>query len=135
MLIEENLIDQTFIDSRTNDWQATRELARSIRLMSPRRSAACLAQKIVDAALLYGRAKTSMPMHAGIEHHKRCEQRGCHTSTGAGYRQDRRTGLWLRNYHRQGNGQVDASMAGKADQLPGQRSITNPEHRKYVSEV
>ena len=27
VLIKENLIDQAFIDSRTNDWQATRELA------------------------------------------------------------------------------------------------------------
>ena len=35
----------------------------------------------------------------------------------------------------QGNGQGGREHGQKADQLPGQRSISNPEHRKYVCEV
>ena len=35
----------------------------------------------------------------------------------------------------QGNGQGGREHGQKADQLPGQRSITNPEHRKHVCEV
>jgi assimilatory nitrate reductase catalytic subunit len=35
----------------------------------------------------------------------------------------------------QGNGQGGREHGQKADQLPGQRSITNPEHRKHVCQV
>src|SRR5690606_25693028 len=35
----------------------------------------------------------------------------------------------------QGNGQGGREHGHKCDQLPGNRDITNPEHRKYISEV
>ena len=95
------------------------------------------AEKIVQAARLYGRAKTSMVLHArGIEHHSHGVNNvlsyinlvlatGSIGAPGRGY--GTITG--------QGNGQGGREHGQKADQLPGQRSISNPEHRKHVCEV
>src|SRR5262249_18468107 len=95
------------------------------------------AQKIIEAARLYGRAKTGMVMHArGIEHHTNGVNNvlsyinlvlatGKIGAPGRGY--GTITG--------QGNGQGGREHGQKADQLPGQRLITNPEHRKHVCEV
>ena len=70
VLIEENLIDHPFIDARTNDWQATLELAARYPPDVAAQICGVPAQKIIDAARIYGRAKTAMVMHArGIEHH------------------------------------------------------------------
>jgi len=137
VLIEENLIDQEFIDERTNDWSATRDLA--LRYSPDVASQICgvPAEKIVAAARLYGRAQTAMVMHArGIEHHTNGVNNvlsyinlvlatGKIGGPGRGY--GTITG--------QGNGQGGREHGQKADQLPGQRSISNPEHRKHVCQV
>jgi len=137
VLIEEDLIDQAFIDSRTNDWQATRELASRYSPDVASQICSVPAQKIVDAARLYGRAKTAMVMHArGIEHHTNGVNNvlsyinlvlatGKIGAPGRGY--GTITG--------QGNGQGGREHGQKADQLPGQRLISNPEHRKHVCQV
>lgn len=137
VLINENLIDEDFIARRTAGWAVTRETALRY---TPERAAGISgvpAEKIVAAARLYGRAKTGMVMHArGIEHHSNgtenvlayinlvlatgkigAEGRGYGTITG------------------QGNGQGGREHGQKADQLPGYRSIANPEHRRYVAGV
>jgi assimilatory nitrate reductase catalytic subunit len=137
VLIEEALIDDQFIASRTNGWAETKELA--LRYTPERASeiTGVPAEKIVEAARLYGRARTGMVMHArGIEHHTNGVNNvlsyinlvlatGKIGAAGRGY--GTITG--------QGNGQGGREHGQKADQLPGQRSIMNPEHRKYVSEV
>src|SRR4029079_8457946 len=70
VLIQENLIDQDFIDSRTNDWRATRDLALRYSPDVASQISGVPSEKIVQAARMYGRAKTAMVMHArGIEHH------------------------------------------------------------------
>ena len=137
VLIQENLVDQKFIDERTNDWAATKELA--LRYSPAIASEICgvPAEKIVTAARLYGRAQTAMVMHArGIEHHTNGVNNvlsyinlvlatGKIGAPGRGY--GTITG--------QGNGQGGREHGQKADQLPGQRSISNPEHRKHVCQV
>ena len=137
VLIAENLIDHAFISSRTNDWEATLELASRYSPDVASQICDVPAQKIVDAARLYGRAKTAMVMHArGIEHHTNGVNNvlsyinlvlatGKIGAPGRGY--GTITG--------QGNGQGGREHGQKADQLPGQRLITNPEHRKQVCEV
>ena len=50
-------------------------------------------------------------------------------------REDRRTGSWLRNDHRTRQRAGRTRAWSESDQLPGQRSISNPEHRKHVCEV
>ncbi len=131
VLIQENLIDQAFIDTRTNEWEATRELA--LRYSPSLASEICgvPSEKIIDAARVYGRARTGMVMHArGIEHHTNGVNNvlsyinlvlatGKIGAPGNGY--GTITG--------QGNGQGGREHGQKADQLPGQRSIANPEHR------
>ena len=109
-------------------------LRRVIRLILPLRSAVCRRKRSFEAARLYGRAKTAMLMHArGIEHHTNGVNNvlsyinlvlatGQIGAPGRGY--GTITG--------QGNGQGGREHGQKADQLPGQRSISNPEHRKHV---
>ena len=137
VLIQENLIDQKFIDERTNDWAATKELAQRYSPDVASQICGVPTEKIVAAARLYGRAQTAMVMHArGIEHHTNGVNNvlsyinlvlatGKIGAPGRGY--GTITG--------QGNGQGGREHGQKADQLPGQRSITNPEHRKHVCQV
>ncbi len=137
VLINEDLLDQAFIDSRTNDWEATRETALKYTPDVASQISGVPAEKIVQAALVYGRAKTGMVMHArGIEHHSNGTENvlsyinlvlatGKIGSQGRGY--GTITG--------QGNGQGGREHGQKADQLPGYRSMLNPEHRKYVAGV
>lgn len=137
VLINENLIDQSFIDSRTNDWEAAKEIAQKYTPDVASQISGVPAEKIVQAAKLYGRSKTGMVMHArGIEHHSNGTENvlsyinlvlatGKIGSKGRGY--GTITG--------QGNGQGGREHGQKADQLPGYRLITNPEHRKYIAGV
>jgi assimilatory nitrate reductase catalytic subunit len=137
VLIEENLIDSAFIDARTNDWPATKDLAARYPPDVVEQITGVPAQKIIKAARMYGRAKTAMVMHArGIEHHTNGVNNvlsyinlvlatGKIGAPGRGY--GTITG--------QGNGQGGREHGQKADQLPGQRSISNPDHRKYVCDV
>ena len=137
VLINENLIDQAFIDSRTNDWETARVVALKYTPAVAYEISGVPAEKIIQAARLYGRAKTGMIMHArGIEHHSNGTENvlsyinivlatGKIGSEGRGY--GTITG--------QGNGQGGREHGQKADQLPGYRSMLNPEHRKYVADV
>ena len=78
-----------------------------------------------------------MVMHArGIEHHTNGVNNVLVVyQSRPRDRKDRRARPWLRNDTGQGNGQGGREHGQKADQLPGQRSISNPEHRKHVCEV
>jgi assimilatory nitrate reductase catalytic subunit len=137
VMIEEGLPDAAFIAARTNGWEETRELAGRYTPQVASEITGVPAEKIVQAALVYGRARTSMVMHArGIEHHTNGVNNvlsyinlvlatGKIGAPGCGY--GTITG--------QGNGQGGREHGQKADQLPGQRSIMNPEHRKYVCDV
>ncbi len=137
VIVRENLIDAEFIKNSTNDWEATRAVIEKYTPDIAAQISGVPAEKIVQAALLYGRAKTGMIMHArGIEHHTNGVNNvlsyinivlatGKIGAPGKGY--GTITG--------QGNGQGGREHGQKADQLPGQRSMNNPEHRKYVCSV
>src|SRR6185295_15942138 len=137
VMIREGLTDQTFVAGRTNGWDETRELVLRYTPQVASEITGVPPEKIVQAARLYGRARTGMVMHArGIEHHTNGVNNvlsyinlvlasGKIGAPGCGY--GTITG--------QGNGQGGREHGQKADQLPGQRSIMNPEHRKYVCDV
>lgn len=137
VLIEEGFTDEAFIAARTNGWEETKTTALLYTPEVASEITGVPAEKIIQAARLYGRARTSMLMHArGIEHHSNGVNNvlsyinlvlatGKIGKPGSGY--GTITG--------QGNGQGGREHGQKADQLPGQRSITNPEHRKFVCEV
>ena len=137
VIVREGLIDENFIAAHTNDWDATRGAIEKYTPDVASQISGVPAAKIEAAGLLYGRAKTGMIMHArGIEHHTNGVDNvlsyinivlatGKIGDPGRGY--GTITG--------QGNGQGGREQGQKADQLPGQRSINDPEARKYVCEV
>lgn len=137
VLINENLIDEEFIKTRTNGWEETRATALKYTPEIASEISGVPAEKLIQAARLYGRAKTGMILHArGIEHHSNGTENvlsyinivlatGKIGGKGRGY--GTITG--------QGNGQGGREHGQKADQLPGYRSILNPEHRQYVAGV
>lgn len=137
VIVREGLIDEGFIRERTNGWDDTRAVIEKFTPDIAAQISGVPAAKIEQAGLLYGRAKTGMIMHArGIEHHTNGVDNvlsyinivlatGKIGDPGRGY--GTITG--------QGNGQGGREHGQKADQLPGQRSINDPEHRKHVCEI
>src|SRR5262249_11747176 len=123
--------------ARRNGWKGTRAVAVRFTPKVASEITGVPAEQIVHAARLYGRAKTGMVMHArGIEHHTNGVNNvlsyinlvlatGKIGAPGRGY--GTITG--------QGNGQGGREHGQKADQLPGQRSMLNPEHRRHVCQV
>jgi assimilatory nitrate reductase catalytic subunit len=137
VIVKENLVDQDFIARHTTGWEAVRD---SVAEWDPRRAgemAGVRPDDIVKAALMFGRGPKSMAIHArGLEHQSKgvenclavinlclatgnlgAEGRGCNMITG------------------QGNGQGGREHGQKCDQLPGARSITDPEARRHVAGV
>lgn len=136
-MIAHDWLDHEFIERNTVDFEA---VAEAVREWTPARAAQVtgIAQSSIEqAAELWGQAKTSFLMHArGIEHHShgvnnvlnainivlasgRLGREGCGYATITG----------------QANGQGGREHGQKCDQLPGARSIVNPEHREYVAGV
>jgi len=137
VIVKENLIDKDFIRDSTNDWEATKTAVEKYMPDVAAQISGVAAEKIVQAGLLYGRARTGMIMRArSIEHLTNGVNNvlsyinivlatGKIGAPGKGY--GTITG--------QGNGQGGREHGQKADQLPGQRSMLNTEHRKYVCDV
>ena len=137
VIVREGLIDEEFIAAHTNGWEETRETVLKYTPDVAAQISGVPAAKIEAAGLLYGRARTGIIMHArGIEHHTNGVDNvlsyinivlatGKIGSPGRGY--GTITG--------QGNGQGGREHGQKADQLPGQRSMLNPEHRKHICEI
>lgn len=137
VMIEENLIDRNFIAAYTSGWDDTEAAALAQTIEEASRITGVEVDDIVKAGRMWGEAQTSFLMHArGIEHHTkgvdnvlstinivlasgRIGRKGCGYGTITG----------------QGNGQGGREQGHKCDQLPGNRDIENPEHRKYVAGV
>jgi assimilatory nitrate reductase catalytic subunit len=136
-LADHDLLDHSFIRDHTSGFEETLAAVRDYTLPWAAEITGIPEEKIAAAAELWGRAKTSFLLHArGIEHHSKGVENvlGCINLVLA-------TGRIGRPYcgygtiTGQGNGQGGREHGHKCDQLPGNRDITNPEHRKYISEV
>ncbi|MCM2254224.1 MAG: molybdopterin oxidoreductase family protein [Vicinamibacteria bacterium] len=137
VIIEARLVDSTFVEQHTTGFDA---LAASVQEWTLARAAEVTGvppQSIETAARWIGEADRAMGLHArGIEHqskgvenclaminlflvtgHYGREGAGCVMITG------------------QGNGQGGREHGQKCDQLPGQRSITDPAARAHVASV
>jgi assimilatory nitrate reductase catalytic subunit len=137
VIVREGLIDEDFIRAHTNGWEETRAAVEKFTPDVAAQISGVPAARIEKAGLLYGRARTGMIMHArGIEHHSNGVDNvlsyinivlatGKIGDPGRGY--GTITG--------QGNGQGGREHGQKADQLPGQRSITDPEHRRHICKI
>jgi assimilatory nitrate reductase catalytic subunit len=137
VIIHEGLTDLEFIERHTTGFEDVKQAVESATLEWAEGITGVPAARIHQAARLYGEASTGFILHArGLEHQTKgvdnvvsCAnlalatgkigKPGCGHSTITG----------------QGNGQGGREHGHKCDQLPGNRDITNPEHRKYVASV
>ncbi|MBB6053835.1 molybdopterin oxidoreductase family protein [Armatimonas rosea] len=137
VLIERGWIDEAFIASYTSGWDETKATVADYTPDKAERDSGVPAELIVRAAELWGPAKTSFLLHArGIEHQSKGVENvlSCINIVLATGRLGR-PGCGYGTITGQGNGQGGREHGHKCDQLPGNRDITNPEHRKYIAEV
>lgn len=136
-LADHDLLDHEFIREHTSGFEAALEAVKDYTIEWAAVVTGITGDKIIAAAELWGRAKTSFLLHArGIEHHSKGVENvmGCINLVLA-------TGRIGRPYcgygtiTGQGNGQGGREHGHKCDQLPGNRDITNPEHRQYIADV
>jgi len=137
ILVDNDWLDHDFIDNYTSGFQESIDAVKDYDLDWAEEKTGIPAAKIQQAAELWGKAKTSFLLHArGIEHHSKGVDNvlSCINLVLA-------TGRIGRPYcgygtiTGQGNGQGGREHGHKCDQLPGNRDITNPEHRKYIAGV
>ena len=137
LMIEHDWLDRDFIDELTLGFD---EVAAYCRQWTPARTADVTGvpeRSIRQAAEWWGTASASFLFHArGIEHHSNGVQNALGTINlvlASG-----RIGKPKSGYGTivgQGNGQGGREHGQKADQLPGWRDISNPEHRQYIAGV
>jgi assimilatory nitrate reductase catalytic subunit len=136
-LIKHDWLDHEFIANHTSGFEEAKKAVESYDLDWAERTTGIAKEKILQAAKWWGPAKTSFLLHArGIEHQSKGVENvlACINlvlATG-------RIGKPYCGYATitgQGNGQGGREHGHKCDQLPGNRDIENPEHRKYISSV
>ncbi|MDE2126858.1 MAG: molybdopterin oxidoreductase family protein [Armatimonadetes bacterium] len=137
VVIERGWVDEEFIAAHTTGFD---EVRQAVKAYTPTMAGAMCGvppELIVRAAEMWGPARTSFLLHArGIEHHIQGVDNvvACINLVLASGRIGR-PGCGYGTITGQGNGQGGREHGGKCDQLPGNRDISNPEHRKYVAEV
>lgn len=137
VVLERGWIDRDFIDTYTSGFEALKETVAKYTPEVAGAMAGVDPALIVRAAEMWGPAKTSFLLHArGIEHHSQGVDNvlSCINLVLATGRIGR-PGCGYGTITGQGNGQGGREHGHKCDQLPGNRDIENPEHRKYIAEV
>jgi len=137
VLIEDGLVDERYVRSRTNGWAEVRAAAFEMSLDEAERASGVPRARIVAAARLYGDAPTSLIMHArGVEHstHGVDNCLAC-INLALARGQVGKPGGGTMMLTGQGNGQGGREMGQKAAQLPGYRHIDDPEDRRYIAGV
>ncbi|MDN3688573.1 molybdopterin oxidoreductase family protein [Cyclobacterium jeungdonense] len=137
IMVDNDWIDHDFINNHTSGFEEAIEAVKDYDLDWAEKTTGIPKEQILEAATLWGKAKSSFLLHArGIEHHSKGVENvlSCINIVLA----SGRIGKPYCGYGTitgQGNGQGGREHGHKCDQLPGNRDITNPEHRKYISEV
>ncbi len=137
VIIENDWVDHEFVAAHTVGFD---EVAQSVADHTPEWAAKLSgvpAERIVEAARLWGTSATGMLMHArGIEHHtKGVDNVTACINLGLATGKYGKPGCGVTTITGQGNGQGGREQGHKCDQLPGNRDITNPEHRAYIASV
>ncbi len=137
VILSEGLEDRAFIEAHTSGFDAVAADVAAYDLRSVAEHTGVPPEAIEKAARMFAGADRAIALHArGLEHHSKgvencsalinlClatghlghEGSGCAMITG------------------QGNGQGGREHGQKCDQLPGQRSISDPEGRAHVAKV
>jgi assimilatory nitrate reductase catalytic subunit len=137
ILVDNDWLDHDFINNHTSGFEDAVAAVKDYDLDWAEQITGIAKEKILLAATWWGKTATSFLLHArGIEHHSKGVDNvvSCINlvlATG-------RIGKPYCGYGTitgQGNGQGGREHGHKCDQLPGNRDITNPEHRKYISGV
>jgi assimilatory nitrate reductase catalytic subunit len=137
VIVRDGLDRRDFLEAHTTGWD---EVAETARAWDPARAAAICGVKpesIERAAHLIAKADRAMTMHArGLEHHSKgvenC-QAAINLMLACGH--IGREGAGVLMVTGQGNGQGGREHGQKCDQLPGQRSLTDPTARAHVAKV
>ncbi|MGH9133164.1 MAG: molybdopterin oxidoreductase family protein [Ilumatobacteraceae bacterium] len=136
-LIRHDWLDHEFIDAHTLGFD---EAAAAVTDMTPRWAAGITgvpAARIEQAAEMWGTAATGLLLHArGIEQHtKGVDNVTAAINLGLATGKFGKPGCGVSTITGQGNGQGGREHGHKCDQLPGNRDISNPEHRRFVASV
>jgi assimilatory nitrate reductase catalytic subunit len=137
VIVANGWIDQGFIDAHTVGFD---EAVEAVASYTPEWGADVCgvpAERIVEAARLWGTSSTGMLLHArGIEHQSKGVENvlSC-INLGLATGKYGKPGCGVTTITGQGNGQGGREQGHKCDQLPGNRDITNPEHRAYIASV
>ncbi len=137
VLIERDWLDHEFIDAHTVNFD---DAAAAVAEMTPAWAAGITGvpvARIEEAAELWGTSATGMMLHArGIEQHtKGVDNVLAAINLGLATGKFGKPGCGVSTITGQGNGQGGREHGHKCDQLPGNRDITNPEHRAAVAKV
>ncbi len=137
VIIHEGLADEEYIASRTNGWEEVKAMVEPFTLEMAQELSGVPAARIKAAALMYGRAATSLILHArGIEHHSHGVNNvlaGTNLALARG--QMGKPGGGTMMLTGQGNGQGGREHGQKASQLPGYRHIDMPSDRQEVADI
>ena len=136
-LIRHDWLDHEFIDAHTVGFD---EAAAAVAEMTPAWAAGITgvpAARIEQAAEWWGTSATGMLLHArGIEQHtKGVDNVLSAINLGLATGKFGKPGCGVSTITGQGNGQGGREHGHKCDQLPGNRDISNPEHRAHIASV
>jgi assimilatory nitrate reductase catalytic subunit len=136
-LIQRDWLDHDFIEQHTNGFEAAAEAVADHTIPWAAEVCGVPAARIEQAAELWALSRTGMLLHArGIEHHtKGVDNVTACINLGLATGKFGKPGCGVTTITGQGNGQGGREQGHKCDQLPGNRDITNPEHREYVASV
>jgi len=137
VLIQRDWLDHDFIEAHTLGFEEAAAAVASANPSWAETVSGVPAARIEQAAELWGTSATGMLLHArGLEHHTKgvdnvlaCINLGLATGKYG------KPGCGVNTITGQGNGQGGREHGHKCDQLPGNRDITNPEHREYIASV
>ncbi|RSL29848.1 nitrite reductase [Salibacterium salarium] len=136
-IVQDHFVDNTFCRERTNGYE---ELLEELDVLQPEelcKEIGLTVQDVHEAAYRFGSAASGMIFTArGVEQQTDGHETVRHflnllLLTG-------KIGKYASGYGAitgQANGQGGREHGQKADQLPGYRSIENPEHRRYIADV
>jgi assimilatory nitrate reductase catalytic subunit len=137
VLIERDWLDHDFIREHTSGFEAAAEAVADHTPEWAAEVTGVPAARIEQAAEWWGTSETGMLMHArGLEHQsKGVENVWACINLGLATGKYGKPGCGVTTITGQGNGQGGREHGHKCEQLPGNRDITNPEHRAAVASV
>ena len=137
VIVRDGLVDHGFVAAHTTNFEAPAESAAP---WDPRRAADVTGvppEAIERAAHMIGESRRAMLIHArGLEHHSKGVE-NCEAVVAIALATGNigREGAGPVMVTGQGNGQGGREHGQKCDQLPGQRSLTDPAARAHVASV